>query len=237
MSEHDQKAAAASGTNTGTAGQPGPLLAPEIRDPGLEDGPGSAGDARSAGDPDSQRTQTHSPVPAQPDRVLGRTQPDRVLGRSWTNDHKLDQAWDWARAGQDVAPAVDQMDGRDLDKAWDWAREPAKPTDANWGTDSWDPAADGYRNGTLRPPVVEDDTPHWTAPPVGFSGHAIASFVFGFFGIPLLGVLFGIGALVTIRRTGQEGRWMAITGICLSGAWILLLIVLFRVVLPLLAGR
>ncbi|MGY0231225.1 DUF4190 domain-containing protein [Longispora urticae] len=227
MSEHDEKAATASGTNTGAAGPRGPLLEQEIRDQGPENGPGSAADARPAGDTAGQRPQTRGPVPAQP---------DRALGRDWANDHKLDQAWDWARAGQDVAPAVDQVDGRDLDKAWDWAREPARPTDANWGTDSWDPAADGYRNGPLRPPVIEDDTPHWTAPPVGFSGHAIASFVFGALGIWLLGILFGIGALVRIQRTGQDGRWMAIAGIGASVAWLGVMIVVLRVA-PLMLGR
>ncbi|MDR0345132.1 MAG: DUF4190 domain-containing protein, partial [Nocardiopsaceae bacterium] len=53
------------------------------------------------------------------------------------------------------------------------------------------------------------------------SGFAIASFVFGLLGGVLLSVIFGIVALVRIRRRGQRGKGFAIAGLVLSGAWVL----------------
>jgi hypothetical protein len=55
------------------------------------------------------------------------------------------------------------------------------------------------------------------------SGFAIASFVFGLLGGVLLSVIFGIVALVRIRRRGQRGKGFAIAGLALSGAWVLVL--------------
>ncbi|MFC0430163.1 DUF4190 domain-containing protein [Kutzneria buriramensis] len=69
----------------------------------------------------------------------------------------------------------------------------------------------------------------------GVNGFAIASLVLGilapFSGL-VLGLVFGIIALVGIRRTGERGRGMAITGIVLSSLWILLVvaIVVFAVI-------
>ena len=67
-------------------------------------------------------------------------------------------------------------------------------------------------------------------PPRGTNGFAIASFVLGLLGITVigivLGVIFGFVALSQIRRTGQQGRGLAIAGIVLSGAWLVLLVVL-----------
>ncbi|MFE0028259.1 DUF4190 domain-containing protein [Amycolatopsis sp. NPDC059021] len=58
----------------------------------------------------------------------------------------------------------------------------------------------------------------------GRNGYATASLslaIFGFTGIPgLLGVIFGIVALVQLRRTRQAGRGFAITGIVLSVLWL-----------------
>jgi hypothetical protein len=64
----------------------------------------------------------------------------------------------------------------------------------------------------------------------GTSGLAIASLVLGFLGGLLItgiaGIVFGIAALNSIRRTGQRGKGMAIAGIVLSGAWIALVVTL-----------
>ncbi|MFD9966506.1 DUF4190 domain-containing protein [Amycolatopsis sp. NPDC058986] len=58
----------------------------------------------------------------------------------------------------------------------------------------------------------------------GRNGYATASLclaIFGFTGIPgLLGVIFGIVALVQVRRTRQAGRGFAVTGIVLSVLWL-----------------
>jgi TM2 domain-containing membrane protein YozV len=64
----------------------------------------------------------------------------------------------------------------------------------------------------------------------GTSGFAIASLVLGIFGIfaitAILSLVFGFLGLAKIRRTGQRGKGLAIAGIVLSGAWIILLIAL-----------
>ena len=57
----------------------------------------------------------------------------------------------------------------------------------------------------------------------GTSGFAIASLIFGLLGGILLSVIFGIVALVQIKKRGQTGRGMAIAGLVLSGCWVLLI--------------
>ena len=59
----------------------------------------------------------------------------------------------------------------------------------------------------------------------GTSGFAIASLIFGIFGGVLLSVIFGIVALVQIRKRGQKGKGLAISGLVLSGCWLLLIII------------
>jgi len=54
----------------------------------------------------------------------------------------------------------------------------------------------------------------------GTSGFAIASFVLGLVGGVLLSVIFGIVALVKIRRRPQRGKGLAVAGLVLSGVWI-----------------
>lgn len=56
---------------------------------------------------------------------------------------------------------------------------------------------------------------------VGTSGWAIASFATGLFGFItiMFGLIFGVVALRSIRRSGQKGRGYAITGILLSCCW------------------
>ena len=55
---------------------------------------------------------------------------------------------------------------------------------------------------------------------------AIASLILGICGFfcvtPLIGLGLGIGALAQISKTRQAGKGMAIAGIILSAAWILL---------------
>jgi len=58
----------------------------------------------------------------------------------------------------------------------------------------------------------------------GTSGFAIASLIFGILGGVLFSVIFGIVALFQIRKRGQTGRGLAITGLALSGCWVLLII-------------
>jgi hypothetical protein len=59
----------------------------------------------------------------------------------------------------------------------------------------------------------------------GTNGFAIASLIFGILGGVLFGIIFGIVALAQIRKRGQGGRGLAITGLVASGFWVLLLVV------------
>jgi hypothetical protein len=56
------------------------------------------------------------------------------------------------------------------------------------------------------------------------SGWAIASFVLGLVGGVVLSPIFGVVALRRIKRLGQRGRGLAIAGLALSGAWIVLIV-------------
>lgn len=62
--------------------------------------------------------------------------------------------------------------------------------------------------------------------PSGINGLAIASLVLGicgfFFVTPIIGLTLGLVGLSTVRRTGQKGKSMAISGIVLSSLWIAL---------------
>jgi Domain of unknown function (DUF4190) len=53
---------------------------------------------------------------------------------------------------------------------------------------------------------------------------AIAALIFGIVGGVLLAIIFGIVALVQIGRRGERGRGMAITGLALSGVWVILIV-------------
>lgn len=65
------------------------------------------------------------------------------------------------------------------------------------------------------------------APQQTTSGMAIASLVLGICGFacvtPFVGLGLGIAALVQISKTGRPGKGLAIAGIILSSAWILLM--------------
>lgn len=70
-------------------------------------------------------------------------------------------------------------------------------------------------------------------PPRGTNGMAIAALVLGICGFavvtPIIGLILGLVALTTVRRTRQKGKGLAISGIVLSGAWIALFGVLLTV--------
>jgi hypothetical protein len=51
---------------------------------------------------------------------------------------------------------------------------------------------------------------------------AIAAFVVGLAGVPILGIVLGIVALRRINRTFQQGRGLAFAGITLSCVWLLI---------------
>jgi Domain of unknown function (DUF4190)/Septum formation len=55
------------------------------------------------------------------------------------------------------------------------------------------------------------------------NGFAIASLVFGICGGILLAIIFGIVALVQIKRRGQRGKGLAIAGLSLSAVWLVLI--------------
>lgn len=56
------------------------------------------------------------------------------------------------------------------------------------------------------------------------SGFAIASLILGIIGGAVLSAIFGFVALAKIKRTGQRGRGMAVAGIVLSGAWVIIIV-------------
>ncbi|MEY9856283.1 hypothetical protein ABH935_001887 [Catenulispora sp. GAS73] len=64
-------------------------------------------------------------------------------------------------------------------------------------------------------------------PPTGTNGLAIAALVLGICGFfivtPIIGLVFGIVSLAAVRRTGQKGKGLAVSGIVLSSAWIAVL--------------
>lgn len=60
--------------------------------------------------------------------------------------------------------------------------------------------------------------------PTGTNGLAIAALVLGICGFlvatPIIGLIFGIVSLSAVRKSGQKGKGLAISGIVLSSAWI-----------------
>lgn len=123
--------------------------------------------------------------------------------------------------------------------------------DAGWQPDpSWPPPPPGWQlwvpddqpagQGGHQParmplgqPAVQAPADHGVPGPGGgegrpapTSGWAIASFVLGLLSVVVLSVIFGIIALTRIRRLGQKGRGLAIAGLVLSAAWVVVAIVL-----------
>jgi hypothetical protein len=96
------------------------------------------------------------------------------------------------------------------------------------------PGAGGPCLGHPPPPGSGGPYPGYPPPPgypypgpqrsAGTNGFAIASLVLSIFGGGLLGVVFGIVALVQIRKNGQRGKGLAIAGLALSGLWLTILL-------------
>ena len=80
------------------------------------------------------------------------------------------------------------------------------------------PPAPGYPAPYGQPPMA------YAQP--GTNGMAIASLITGILGINLLAWIFGGIALSQIKRTGQNGRGMALAGIVLGVLWVALVIIL-----------
>jgi Domain of unknown function (DUF4190)/Septum formation len=86
--------------------------------------------------------------------------------------------------------------------------------------------SDPYAQPSAYPPPqggVQPQGPEFPRPAASSTnGFAIAALVFGILG-GLLGIVFGIVALVQIRRTGQKGTGLAVAGLVLSALWLLVL--------------
>jgi hypothetical protein len=101
---------------------------------------------------------------------------------------------------------------------------PVPPGWQLWIDDGQQPGAAWWPDYDQQPAQV------WERPAVvtaGTSGLAVASLVLGLLGFTLisaiLAIVFGVLALRRIRSTLQRGRGLAIAGIVLSGAWIVLI--------------
>ncbi|GAA1663894.1 hypothetical protein GCM10009745_01980 [Kribbella yunnanensis] len=70
------------------------------------------------------------------------------------------------------------------------------------------------------PPI--QGNPYQQGPPQGTNGLAIASLILGIVSMVLFSVILGIIALRQIKERNQNGRGLAIAGIAISGAWVLL---------------
>ena len=72
----------------------------------------------------------------------------------------------------------------------------------------------------LPPPGV----PGRPGPGATTNGFAIASLIFGLLGGVLFGAVFGFVALRQIRKRGQHGRGLALTGLIASGLWLAMIL-------------
>jgi hypothetical protein len=105
---------------------------------------------------------------------------------------------------------------------------PASPAPPYPGSGS--PAGPGtpYSGGSPYSPYSGGPAAPYGPPASGTSGFAVSSLVLGIFGIfgitAVLSAIFGFVGLSKIRRTGQGGKGLAIAGIVLSAAWVIVLI-------------
>jgi hypothetical protein len=103
-----------------------------------------------------------------------------------------------------------------------WQPDPSwPPVPPGWQL--WVP--DGAAEVSVWPaaPPLAPGVHYYTAdqPASGTNGFAIAAFVLGLLGGVLLSVIFGIVALNKLRNRPQRGKGLAIAGLCLSGVWVL----------------
>jgi len=89
------------------------------------------------------------------------------------------------------------------------------------------PGHGGYPPPGGYPPAgVGYGAPSYSPPPSrGTNGFAIAALIFGIIGGALLGFIFGFIALSQTKRTGQNGRGLALAGVILSSLWTILIVV------------
>lgn len=101
--------------------------------------------------------------------------------------------------------------------------EPPGPPQQPQQPPQWQPQQQPYAGGQwgYPPPGGPTWAPQSGPPPQPRStnGFAIAALIFGLIGGAIFSVVFGFIALRQIRRTGQDGRGMAITGLILSALW------------------
>jgi hypothetical protein len=107
--------------------------------------------------------------------------------------------------------------------------QPAAPPPGSYGSPYPPPP------GPYGPPNSAQPGPYGSPypPPYGYppppppaartNGFAIAALVLGIIGGILLSIIFGIVALVQIKRRGDNGKGLAVAGLIISGAWIVLI--------------
>jgi hypothetical protein len=103
---------------------------------------------------------------------------------------------------------------------------PTAPESADASTVTWLPPA-GLPSGSAASAYPPYSYGYEKQQNPGTNGFAIASLVLGIFGLiifsAILGIIFGIIALVRIRKVPQKGKGLAIAGLATSCAWLALL--------------
>ena len=101
-----------------------------------------------------------------------------------------------------------------------WSNEPPAGLPPTYPGSGY-PGAQGYPPPYPAPGYPAPGYPGQPPARQGTNGFAIAALIFGIIGGALLGFIFGFVALSQIKKSGQGGRGMAITGLVLSGVWVL----------------
>ncbi|NLT55798.1 MAG: DUF4190 domain-containing protein [Actinomycetales bacterium] len=109
---------------------------------------------------------------------------------------------------------------------------PAPPDflpDLNWHPDpSWPPAPEGWKlivDDPYAAPLPVLPPGSYPVPPApGVDGYAIASLVTALLGAPLIAVILGLVARRRIRESGKGGREMALAGIAIGSALMVLVL-------------